>query len=42
MAKKIKRHLMNFRMAFACVWAGIEEAQMRRAQWILKNHKYWE
>lgn len=33
---------MKIRIAFARVWAGIEDAQMKRAEWILKNHKYWE
>lgn len=42
MAKKIKRHIIKFRMAFARVWAEIEDAQMKRAQWILKNHRHWE
>lgn len=42
MAKKVKRHLIKIRIAFARVWASIEKSQMERAQDILRNHRYWE
>jgi hypothetical protein len=42
MAKKIRRHLISFKLKMAKVWAYIEESQYRRAQQILQNHRYWE
>lgn len=42
MAKKIKRHIIGFKIRMAKVWAYIEESQYKRAQHILHNHKYWE
>lgn len=42
MANKIRRHIMNFKLKMARVWASIERSQMERAQDILRNHKYWE
>jgi len=42
MAKKIRRHIISFRIKMAKVWASIERSQMGRAQDILRNHKYWE
>ena len=42
MAKKIKRHMMQIRVALARVWNYVEEAQMERARVIIKNRVYWE